>query len=195
MASPLLAVDFDVRIVHRACEVAALTAAFRPQVAIIDLGLPDGDGIDVVAALSVADPALPILVLTIATAEARVLAALRAGARGYLFKEDLGRLRLALDELLRGELPMSAGVASLVLQQIRGHAPVVPGSESRGTLTGREIEVIDGLRGGLSYEEVGNRLGVSTNTIRTYIRSVYDKLQVSSKTEAVLEALRLGLLG
>jgi DNA-binding NarL/FixJ family response regulator len=194
LAGPLLAGEFDVRFVHRARDVEVTAAAFRPQVAVVDLGLPDGDGIDVVATLSAAYPEMPVLVLTIATVESRIFAALRAGARGYLFKEDLGRLHTAVGGILRGELPMSAGVARLVLQHVCGQPTTVPGGEPCGTLTAREIEVVDGLRGGLSYGEVGDRLGVSTNTIRTYIRSVYDKLQVSSKTEAVLEALRLGLL-
>ncbi len=194
LAAPLLEVDFDLRIAHGARDADAITATFDPQVAVVDLGLPDGDGIDVIAALSLRQPEPAILVLTIASAEGRILAALRAGARGYLFKEDIARLRRAVDEVLAGESPMSPGVARLVLQQLRGQPSTIAGSEPCGTLTAREVEVVDALRGGLSYGEVGDRLGVSTNTIRTYIRSVYDKLQVSSKTEAVLEALRRGLL-
>ena len=194
VATPLLEADFELRIAHCARDVGAVLAMFEPQLAVVDLGLPDGDGIDVIAALSSRQPEIPVLVLTIASAESRILAALRAGARGYLFKEDLGRLRRALDEVSAGEAPMSPGVAKLVLQQLRGAPAIVAGSEPRGTLTARELEVVGALRGGLSYGEVGDLLGVSTNTIRTYIRSVYDKLQVSSKTEAVLEALRLGLL-
>lgn len=194
VAAPLLERDFELCTVHRAREVEAIAATYRPHVAVIDLGLPDGDGIDVIAGLSVRQPEIAILVLTIATSERSILAALRAGARGYLFKEDLGRLGRAVDEILAGESPMSASVAQLVLQQLRGPPSPIAGCEPRGTFTPRELEVLDGLRKGLSYGEVADRLGVSTNTIRTYIRSVYDKLQVSSKTEAVLEALRRGLL-
>jgi DNA-binding NarL/FixJ family response regulator len=194
LAAPLLETDFDVRFAHGAREAETIATVFAPHVAVVDLGLPDGDGIDVIAKLSCRAPEVAILVLTIASAEARILAALRAGARGYLLKEDLGRLRRAVDEVLAGESPMSAGVAKLVLLHVRGTPTMVAGSEPRGTLTARELEVVNGLRNGMSYGEVGELLGVSTNTIRTYIRSVYEKLRVSSKTEAVLEALRLGLL-
>ena len=194
IATALLGKEFNLRTVQRARDAETIAASFRPHVAVIDLGLPDGDGIDVIAALSVSHPEMALLVLTIASGEGRILAALRAGAHGYLFKEDLGRLRRSVDEILGGESPMSAGVARLVLQQLRAPPTATAGCEARGTLTAREVEVVDGLRNGLSYEEVGARLGLSTNTIRTYIRSVYDKLSVSSKTEAVLEALRRGLL-
>ena len=195
LARPLLDADFDVTVAHSARDACAVAAHANPEVAVVDLGLPDGDGIDVIASLSKIDADLPVLVLTIASSEARILAALRAGARGYLFKGDIGRLRRAVDEVRAGESPMSAGVARLVMSQLRA-APIKqpPGSEPRGSLTARELEVVDRLRNGLTYEAVGASLGVSTNTIRTYIRSVYDKLQVSTKTEAVLEALRRGWL-
>jgi DNA-binding NarL/FixJ family response regulator len=193
LVAPLVGNDFEIRLAHRAREVESIAAAFCPDVAVVDLSLPDGDGIDVIAALSLRKPAPAILVLSVASAEGRILAALRAGAGGYLFKEDLGRLRCALDELLAGESPMSARVATLVLQQLRAPATIA-GAEPCGMLTARELEVVAGLRNGLSYSEVADELGVSTNTIRTYIRSVYDKLKVSSKTEAVLEVLRRGWL-
>lgn len=194
LVGPLLDRDFDLHVVHRAGACRAAAASFSPHLVVVDLGLPDGNGIDVIAALSTDQPQLPVLVLTIASTEAQILAALRAGARGYLFKEDLGRLRRSVDDMLAGESPMSAGVAKLVLAQLRQQPCDVQGTEARGTLTARELEVVDGLRSGLTYDEVGHSLGVSTNTVRTYIRSVYDKLQVSSKTEAVLEVLRRGWL-
>jgi DNA-binding NarL/FixJ family response regulator len=194
MAGLLLDGELEVTFAHTACAAVRAATAARPHVAIVDLSLPDGDGIDLIAALSRQQPDLSILVLTIASAEIRILAALRAGARGYLFKEDVARLRRSVDEVLAGESPMSPGVARLVLLQLRGQTSAIPGIEPRGTLTARELEVVDRLRRGDSYEEVGLSLGVSTNTVRTYIRSVYEKLEVSSKTEAVLEALRRGWL-
>lgn len=194
VARSLLQEDFELRFAHGARAAEEISAQWIPEIAVVDLGLPDGDGIDVIAKLSTLCPGTSVLVLSIASTESRIFAALRAGACGYLFKEDIGRLRRAVAEVLAGESPMSPGVAKLVLQQLRGSPRPIAGLEARGTLTTRELEVVDALRGGLSYGEVGERLGISTNTIRTYIRSVYDKLQVSSKTEAVLEALRRGLL-
>jgi DNA-binding NarL/FixJ family response regulator len=194
LATSLLENDFDVRVVHHVRGALAAATDLPPAVAVVDLGLPDGDGVEVVAALSNLAVPVPVLVLTSAVGDTRIMAALRAGARGYLFKEDFARLPLALDDVMRGGLPMSASVTTLVLQLLLGTSTAVPAPAPYSTLTARECDVMEGLRRGMSYAEVGALLGMSTNTVRTHIRSVYEKLDVSSKTEAVLEALRLGLL-
>jgi DNA-binding NarL/FixJ family response regulator len=195
LVRPLLDPAFELRVVHGVRDAVA-AVAFCADVVIVDLILPDGDGVDVISRLALGDPELPILVLSSVDNDTRVLGALRAGARGYLFKEDVAQLARSVDELRCGQSPMSAGVARLVLRELRSlpGAGGVAGVVQRGTLTTRELEVVEHLRRGLTYEEVGAALGVSTNTVRTYIRSVYEKLQVSTKTEAVLEVLRRGWL-
>jgi DNA-binding NarL/FixJ family response regulator len=193
IATSLLEDDFELRVVHTAQSARDAAARPLPDAVVVDLDLPDGDGVDVISMLSQQSARLPILVLTATNAEDRILSALRVGARGYLFKKDIDRVRVALDDLMRGESPMSASVARLVVAQLR--VPIGPYPEAhRGALTPRELEVVEGMRHGLTYEEVGESLGVTTNTIRTYVRSVYEKLEVSSKTEAVLEVLRRGWL-
>lgn len=167
---------------------------------LVDLGLPDMDGVELIGRIAAAQPALPIVVLTVCTEERKILEALRAGACGYLFKEDLTRLLgPALDEALAGGAPMSRAVARLVLTQLRDEpsaaAPRAPSPASRPVVTERERQVIEQLARGLSYDQVAGVLDISSNTVRSYIRAIYEKLSVSSKTEAVLVALRLGIVG
>lgn len=177
-------------------EAMARLSEVAPLVALVDLGLPDISGVELIRRIAAASPDLPIVVLTVCTEEARILEAFRAGARGYLFKEDLGRdLVPALDEALAGGAPMSRPVARLVLQQLRAtEATDRPAAPHLPALTERERQVVEQLARGLSYEHVGMVLGISTNTVRSYIRAIYEKLCVCSRTEAVVVALRLGLV-
>jgi DNA-binding NarL/FixJ family response regulator len=181
-----------------AAALAHLRAKALPEAALVDLGLPDVDGVSLVRQLTAAHPTLPLVILTVCTDERRILEAFRAGACGYLFKEDLAStLAPALDEAVAGGAPMSRAVARLLLAQVRGDAradaAVVPG-DPRPDLTSRERQVIEQLARGLSYDDVAQVLEISPNTVRTHVRAIYEKLAVSSKTEAVLMALRLGLV-
>lgn len=164
-----------------------------PDVAVVDLGLPDLDGIELIGMLRERRPELPIVVLTVATSEARILAAIKAGAAGYLFKEDLDRrLASAIVDAFEGGSPMSPAVAQLVLRKIR--TPEAPEVADNSVLTTRERAVLDGIARGFTYDEVGARLDISINTVRSHVRSVYDKLDASTKAEAIMTALRRGLL-
>lgn len=173
--------------------VAAARSALvaRPALALVDLGLPDGDGLDVVRALRRRWSDVPAVVLSVDDRPARILAALRDGAHGYVLKEDLaGRLPALIDEALSGALPLSPRPAAVVRRQLQWHIADAPDAQ----LTAAEVDVLQGLAVGLSYEQCATRRGVSVNTVRTHVRSAYRKLDVTSKTEAVLAALRLGLI-
>lgn len=167
------------------------------DVAVVDLELPDAEGISLVRHLTGVYPSLPVVIITCAE-ELRIIEAFRAGACGCLCKKDLGStLAPALDEALAGGAPMSRTVARLLLTQVRGlsstyavDAPTPP----RPNMTIRERQVIEQLARGFSYDDVARVLDISPNTVRSYIRTIYEKLDVSSKTEAVLMALRLGLV-
>ena len=163
-----------------------------PDVIVVDLGLPDLDGVELIGLLRARRPTVPIVVLTVASSEARIMAALRAGACGYLLKSDIGRLAVAIGEAFDGGAPLSPAVAQLVLAQIR--APRAPPPAPETTLTPREREVIEHIARGLTYEDVAGCLGVTVNTIRTHVRGIYDKLDASTKAEAVMAALRRGIL-
>lgn len=192
LSASLDAAQVGVTRVSTCAEALAALSQFLPDVALIDLVLPDGDGVELIAELARRQPTLPIVVVTSENDDARILGAIRAGASGYLFKDDLGpRIVAVIEEAMRGGTPLSRPVARLLLQACRGS-----GREKAATvdLTRRENTVVGMLAEGKSYAEVGLRLGVSENTVRSHVRSIYDKLGVRSKTEAVIAALRLGIV-
>jgi DNA-binding NarL/FixJ family response regulator len=173
-------------------EALAALERFEPDVALLDVMLPDGDGVELVQEVARRKPLLPIVVASSESAEQRVLGALRAGASGYVFSDDMEqRVVAVVEEAMRGGSPMSRPVARLLLEACRGHVEI---GESATRLTRRERGVLSMLAEGHSYSEVGASLGVSENTVRSHVRSIYEKLGVSSKTEAVMAALRLGLV-
>jgi NarL family two-component system response regulator YdfI len=163
-----------------------------PDAVLLDLVPREGDGVELIAELAKRRPSLAIVVVSPEQEDARILSAIRAGASGYVFRADLGpRVVPVIEEALRGGAPLSRPVARLLLQACRGRS-WAKGSSAQ--LTRRENTVLGMLAEGKSYAEVGLRLGVSENTVRSHVRSIYDKLGVRSKTEAVIAALRLGIV-
>lgn len=168
------------------------------QLVLTDLGLPDGSGLDVIRAAVTLHPGCEVLVLTVFGDEANVLAALDAGAGGYLLKDgQTDSLRDHLQCLREGGSPLSPSIARTLInrhrQQGRPSEPptrldTAPTSLPDGPrLTERELDVLTGVAKGFTYAEVGQMLGLTTNTVRTHIRSLYDKLSVNSRAEALYE--------
>ncbi len=180
----------DLEVAETAAVAERRVRLAHPDLVLVDLGLPDRDGADLILALRTAAFREPILVLTSATSDARVLEALRAGADGYLFKEDLDTgLAVALRDLSRGGMPLSPGAAKAVLAQLR--------SDRRAdapTISSRELSVLELLATGASYAEIAQMLGVALNTVRTHVRSLYEKMGVENRAEAVNLAWTSGLL-
>lgn len=169
--------------------------------ALVDLGLPDGSGLEVIAAVRTRHPGAAVMVSTIFGDEQHVLAAIEAGAMGYLLKD------LAADAVLEevrslhaGGSPINPMVArKLLLRQQRAGAvaglerPVEPQAAAQALST-RELEVLRLVARGHTLDEVARQLGVSRHTVRTFVRRIYGKLQVSSRTQMMHVALQRGWL-
>ncbi|HYD78670.1 MAG TPA: response regulator transcription factor [Paucimonas sp.] len=189
----------------------ALAASFdqmRPAIAwlesnpadilLTDLGLPDGSGIDVIRACAARWPACDIMVITMFGDENNVLSSMEAGATGYILKDggpfDMGRM---MQDLRAGGSPMSPLIARKVLERALQRTPspaAPPALPFNVTLTKRESDTLNLIARGYTYEETARALSVSLSTIQTHIRGIYGKLAVNSRSEAVFEAHKLGLL-
>lgn len=168
----------------------ALTHLSRdlPEVMLVDIGLPGMSGIDGTRQLTALHPGISILMLTVYEDDRRIFDALCAGACGYLLKKTPpARLLESLKEAVGGGSPMSPEVARRVVALFRG---VRPPEKADYQLTPHETRILGLLVEGHNYKTAADELNVSINTIRFHMRSIYDKLQVHSKSEAVSKALR-----
>lgn len=172
-----------------------------PEVLLVDLGLPDGSGQEVIRTCVANWPRTDIMVVTMNSDEASVVSSIEAGASGYVLKNAVGTdiVRAILD-LRQGGAPMSPAIARMVLAKVRGTTPqdaaaAPPAEEAAPTrLTKRESVILDLIAKGQSYSEVARLLAVSVGTVQTHIKNIYGKLSVHSRGEAVFEAHRRGLL-
>jgi DNA-binding NarL/FixJ family response regulator len=168
--------------------LAGLDSA-APDIALVDIGLPGISGIEGIGLLKERRPGLALLVLTVYEDEERIFGALCAGACGYLLKgTPPARLIESLSEAMAGGAPMSPQIARRVIQHFQSpcQAPRLLAHD----LTPHEIRILRLLVKGHHYQTAADELGVSVNTIRFHLRSIYEKLQVHSKAEAVAKALR-----
>ena len=169
------------------------------DLALIDLGLPDGNGLDVVSALRLHQPqALPVVV-TIYDDDEHLFPALQAGAFGYLLKEQPRETLVAqLLRMTQGEPPLSPPIARRVLAHFahasRRRETLVRQLDNEAVLTERETEVLQRVAKGYTLPEIAQQFGLSKHTIGDHIKQVYRKLNVSSRAEAALEAARRGLV-
>jgi DNA-binding NarL/FixJ family response regulator len=159
---------------------------------LVDLGLPDMSGVAVIRAARARHPKAPIMVVSVLGGSENVLAAIRAGARGYLHKADsVMSLAEAIKRVLAGEHPISASLARYLFNLVQSDAPT-PGE--RGTLSPRELQLLRLLSQGYTTQEAAERMGVGLSTAQTFCRRIYQKLQVHSKVKALLAARERGLL-
>jgi DNA-binding NarL/FixJ family response regulator len=166
-------------------------------VLLVDLGLPDRPGLDVIRHCRRTNPGTEIMVISMFGDEASMVTAFEAGARGYLLKDgtedDLAR---HIVNLYAGGSPMTPLIARRLLERLQppkpGAAPQ-PGRDA-GTITAREQEILSLLSRGYTYAEVAALLGLAPSTIQSHVKNIYSKLCVHSRAEAVFEARQLGLL-
>ena len=190
---------FPQSMVHEAARVhdaLGLVSAIKFDLALIDLGLPDGSGVDVVAALRETQPDAQSVVVTIHDDDDHLFPALQAGAFGYVLKEQARELIAEqLNRMSQGEPPLSPSIARRVISHFAAQSrpQARPQNMPHVALTDRENEVLLRVAKGYTLPEIGVQLSLSRHTIADYVKQIYRKLNVSSRAEAALEAQRLGL--
>lgn len=173
-------------------EARAVLAGNSFGLALVDINLPDGSGIDLVSELSNTEPSVDCVMTTIFDDDAHLFAALQAGVLGYLIKDQpTDRLVAHLRGIADGEPPLSPRIARRILQHFQKQSAP---PETSQRLTPREREVLTLVGKGYNRNEISQLLGISANTVAGYIKIIYEKLDCSNRAEAALEAVRLGLI-
>ena len=180
-------------------EAQALLEKEHFDVLLIDLGLPDGNGIDLIKQVSQTRPEADIMVVTVFGDEQHVVSSIEAGATGYILKDSTPADVISCIRLLRaGGSPVSPVVARSVLRAIRNRMAAEPATRApqpeSNPLSTRETEILQLLAKGMSFNEIGEILGISPHTVTAHIKKIYRKLAVHSRGEAVYEATQMGLL-
>lgn len=181
----------------------ALLDTLSPDVVLVDLGLPDGNGVDVIRHAMAGNARRDVLVVTMFGDDGNVIESIRAGATGYLLKDAMPRdIAGAILQVHAGGSPISPAIARRVLQSFRvdrnaasgGQAPPGESFARPSVLSERETQILRLVAKGLNFKEVGAILAISPNTVITHVKRIYQKLAVHSRGEAVYEANQLGLL-
>ena len=187
-----LSADDELRVVATAGDAAAAVRAVRehqPDLALLDVGMP-GSGLEAARLIGAASPSTRVVVLTSSENEDDLIAAMNAGARGYVLKGVAGReLRAILKAVHGGEVYVAPGLAYVMIKGLtkpRVHDPF-------DELTAREREVLELVAAGLSNAEIGGRLGLAEKTVKHYMTAILGKLEVGSRVEAALLAYKAGL--
>ncbi|CAB1212512.1 Oxygen regulatory protein NreC [Acinetobacter bouvetii] len=170
------------------------------SLALVDLGLPDGNGIELIEKLRALDSNVLILVISAWSTQESLFSAIKAGATGYVLKErDDAEVLLAIRSILRGGAPIDPFIAQEILKQISAQA-IPTASDEKSTdqdadlLTSRETEILDLVAQGMSNREIAEQLNVSKYTVESHIKHIYRKLSVTKRTKAVIAARTLGIL-
>lgn len=190
----------------------ALLDLQRPDVLLVDLGLPDINGVEVIQYATARNPQCDVLVITMFGDDAHIVASIEAGATGYLLKDaSADRIATSIRELRDGGAPISPGIARRVLERFRlvsrpggkapdagpsgqPPAPAAASSSSSSPLTERETELLRLTAKGLTFNDIGELLEISPHTVVSHVKKIYRKLAVHSRVEAVYEANQMGLL-
>ncbi|MBO3742794.1 response regulator [Actinoplanes flavus] len=168
-------------------EGVALVLAERPDIVLMDLRMPGGDGVEAIGRILAATTGVRVMVLTTYESDRDILRAIEAGAAGYLLKDASPKeLADAVRAAARGETVLAPSVASTLVRQVRSPAPPA--------LSAREAEVLRLVAAGLTNAEIGKRLFISEATVKTHLLRAFNKLDVADRTAAVTTAMRHGLL-
>lgn len=169
----------------------------QPSVMLVDLGLPDGNGIQLITEISHRGYDTEVMVLTVFRDEKTVISAIEAGASGYLLKDgDSDYIGDSIIRLIQGDSPISASIARYLLKRFNQNEkpPLLSNNIAVPQLTKRETEILNYVAKGFKSTEIASILSLSYLTVNTHIKKIYKKLVVKSRTEAVFEAVKLGIL-
>lgn len=167
------------------------------RLALVDIGLPDGSGIELIRQIAEQFHDAIVVVATIYDDDAHLFDAIAAGAKGYLLKDELPEILIDyLRRIQNGEPPLSPSIAHRIMEHFRGAHREAAAREVETTtsLTARELEVLTLMARGLTVREVAARLELTANTVASYIKTIYHKCNISSRAEATLEAVRRNLV-
>jgi DNA-binding NarL/FixJ family response regulator len=173
-----------------------LIADLKPDILLVDLGLPSGSGLELIRYARFTIPDCAIMVVTVFGDEQSVLACIEAGAEGYLLKDNT-ELHIVeqIRSLYQGGSPISPGIARHLLRRLLPvQTPKIDFTPEQPELSAQEISILEIISKGYSYKETARVLKIAPSTVETYIKRIYRKLQVHSKNEAIYEARKSGLL-
>jgi DNA-binding NarL/FixJ family response regulator len=191
----LLQDDTRVEVVGQASdgvEAVELAGTLRPDVVLMDLKMPNMDGIEATRLIVASHPEISVLLLTTFETDDRIIHALQAGARGYVLKDStLESIVSSLLAVMTGERVMASPVANRVLEMLTG---ITSQREYYDGLTGRELEILKLVAGGLANKQIAFALRISDKTVRNHMSNLYEKLDISDRSKAVLYAVRKGLV-
>lgn len=192
---------FSLQCASNVREAQAICSTQKIALALVDLGLPDGDGYSLIENLRAKDAEMMILVISAWKTEDSIIQSLKAGATGYLLKErDDLEIKLGIASALRGGAPIDPFVAKRMLQDFAAAAvdkpiePIMDALESKFVLTAREKEILRLVAQGLTNREIAENLGLSKLTVDSHVKNIYQKMSVTSRTKAVHRARENKLL-
>jgi DNA-binding NarL/FixJ family response regulator len=166
-----------------------------PDILLTDLGLPDGSGIDLIREISHRHLKTLAMVITVFGDETHVIDAMKAGASGYLLKDsDPSDITYSISQMIKGGAPMSPGIAGYLLKYFRDEVAPKDSEPAKARLTEAERAILQMVSKGYTSKEIAEINHLSYYTVTTHIKNIYQKLSINSRAEAVMEAIRLGLV-
>ncbi len=161
-----------------------------PEVMLTDLGLPGISGVELIKKAKEEIPSLEIMAHTVFEDRERVFSAIKAGASGYILKGSSPREIIeSIHSLYKGGAPMSPKIARKIIHEFQDEA-----TSEQFLLTQREKEIVKLVEDGLTYKEIGERLNISTHTVHTHIKNIYEKLQAKDRNDAIIKARKKGII-